>query len=71
MPSKKSSDDEHEDEPPGCLGSPATAQVNVAALSDQQLLYYFYRIHHPDIVAEEWIETLQAEVARRGLRHTS
>lgn len=45
--------------------------VEVDTLSDEQLLYYYDRLHTPSLIATEWIETLQREVLRRGLRQFS
>lgn len=53
---------------------PEPAQVDLDAvreLSDERLLYYFDRIHHPSVVAPRWTYALQDEVIRRGLRKPS
>jgi two-component system response regulator FixJ len=45
--------------------------VSAADLSDEQLLYYYDRLHNPLVIADRWIDELQAEVLRRGLRAPS
>lgn len=48
-----------------------TAAKRVAEMTDEQLLYSFDRLHSPSLIATHWIERLQSEVLRRGLRKVS
>lgn len=61
-----------EDEPDGRpqLQTPA-GRSSIQKLTDEQLLYYYDQIHHPDVVAARWVEILEEEVLRRGLRKKS
>lgn len=61
-------EDEHDDRPQPCM--PA-GRNSVQDLTDEQLLYYYDQIHHPDLIATRWVEILEEEVLRRRLRQKS
>lgn len=64
-------DEEEEEEFTASIDGVVDRDLAVRRMTDQQLLHYYDRLHHPDLVDDVWIPILEVEIRRRGLRSPS